>query len=159
MRGVQIDVRLDEIVLRALEAKPELRFQTAAELRTRLEDLGSAAPGGSVPPKAAEPVHANPWSRRSFWLIAACAALGPALLVVILVIMFVDANGGRFPGLPAGRPHILLLVTVGVLAGLPREVRYCTGDGSKLEDRLSSARGVEPRCGETLQTAQQLPEI
>ena len=31
-RRVQIDVRLDEIVLRALETKPELRFQTAGEL-------------------------------------------------------------------------------------------------------------------------------
>jgi hypothetical protein len=29
---VQIDVRLDEIVLRALEEKPELRFQTASEM-------------------------------------------------------------------------------------------------------------------------------
>lgn len=35
-RKVQIDVRLDEIVLRALETKPELRFQTAGEFRTQL---------------------------------------------------------------------------------------------------------------------------
>ena len=31
-RGVHIDVRLDEVVLRALEVEPELRFATAAEL-------------------------------------------------------------------------------------------------------------------------------
>ncbi|MFM9961235.1 MAG: serine/threonine-protein kinase [Planctomycetaceae bacterium] len=36
-RKVQIDVRLDEIVLRALEQNPELRFQSATELRTRVE--------------------------------------------------------------------------------------------------------------------------
>ena len=41
-RRVQIDVRLDEIVLRALEAEPERRYQTAVELRTRIEDLGAA---------------------------------------------------------------------------------------------------------------------
>lgn len=35
---VQIDVRLDEIVLRALETKPELRFATAAEFRTQLAE-------------------------------------------------------------------------------------------------------------------------
>jgi predicted Ser/Thr protein kinase len=36
-KKVQIDVRLDEIVLRALEQNPELRFQSATELRTRVE--------------------------------------------------------------------------------------------------------------------------
>ena len=39
-RKVQIDVRLDEIVLRALEQKPELRFQTAGEFRTQVETFG-----------------------------------------------------------------------------------------------------------------------
>ncbi len=38
-RKVQIDVRLDEIVLRALEQKPELRFQTAGEFRTQVETV------------------------------------------------------------------------------------------------------------------------
>ncbi|MDZ4402818.1 serine/threonine-protein kinase [Prosthecobacter sp.] len=36
-KRVQIDVRLDEIVLRALETKPEMRFATAAEFRTQVE--------------------------------------------------------------------------------------------------------------------------
>ena len=40
-RKVQIDVRLDEIVLRALETKPELRFQTAGEMRTQIETFTS----------------------------------------------------------------------------------------------------------------------
>jgi len=44
-RKVQIDVRLDEIVLRALEVKPELRYQTAGEMRTQVETLVST-PGG-----------------------------------------------------------------------------------------------------------------
>ncbi len=38
-RKISIDVRLDEIVLRALEKSPELRFQTATEFRTRVEAL------------------------------------------------------------------------------------------------------------------------
>lgn len=41
-RRVQIDVRLDEIVMRALEVKPELRFATAAEFRTEVETLAGA---------------------------------------------------------------------------------------------------------------------
>jgi tRNA A-37 threonylcarbamoyl transferase component Bud32 len=53
-RRVQIDVRLDEIVLRALEKKPEMRFQTAGEFRTQIETLTETsvafeAPGGAVP--------------------------------------------------------------------------------------------------------------
>jgi serine/threonine protein kinase len=40
-RKVQIDVRLDEIVLRALEQAPELRYATAAEFRTQLETFNS----------------------------------------------------------------------------------------------------------------------
>ena len=38
-RKVQIDVRLDEVVLRALEKTPELRWQTAADLRTQVETI------------------------------------------------------------------------------------------------------------------------
>jgi serine/threonine protein kinase len=47
-RKVQIDVRLDEIVLRALEQEPELRYGTAAEFRTRVEQLTSDK-GGRQP--------------------------------------------------------------------------------------------------------------
>jgi serine/threonine protein kinase/HEAT repeat protein len=36
---VQIDVRLDEVVLRALEKKPELRFQQVSEIKTMVETI------------------------------------------------------------------------------------------------------------------------
>ncbi len=39
---VKIDVRLDEVVLRALEQNPEMRFQQASVMKTRVEDLGGA---------------------------------------------------------------------------------------------------------------------
>ena len=52
-RGVQIDVRIDEIVLRALEVKPELRFQTAADMRTHVEAVGTAPPPSPVKTKGA----------------------------------------------------------------------------------------------------------
>ena len=38
-RKVQMDVRLDEIVLRALEKKPELRYQQVSEVRTCVETI------------------------------------------------------------------------------------------------------------------------
>jgi MFS family permease len=43
-KKVQIDVRLDEIVLRALEKKPELRYQQASVLKTEVETIVSTPP-------------------------------------------------------------------------------------------------------------------
>ena len=41
-RKVQVDVKIDEMVLRALENEPEKRYQTAGEFRTALETVGSS---------------------------------------------------------------------------------------------------------------------
>ena len=41
---VQIDVRLDEIVLRALEKKPERRYQQASEIKTQVETISQTPP-------------------------------------------------------------------------------------------------------------------
>jgi serine/threonine protein kinase len=38
-KRVQVDIRIDEIVLRALEGKPELRFATVEEFRTQLDSV------------------------------------------------------------------------------------------------------------------------
>ena len=38
-RKVQIDVRLDEVVLRALEKEPERRYQQVSEVRTQVETI------------------------------------------------------------------------------------------------------------------------
>ncbi len=58
-RKVQIDVRLDEVVLRALEKSPELRWQTAAELRTQVETI-TASPEQAGTTSLAAPVRASP---------------------------------------------------------------------------------------------------
>jgi hypothetical protein len=56
-RKVQIDVRLDDVVLRALEKEPELRYQTASEVKSAVETVtaqpGQAAPQVSPAPAAA----------------------------------------------------------------------------------------------------------
>jgi serine/threonine protein kinase len=48
-RKVHIDVRLDEIVLRALETKPELRYQQASQVKTMLETIAGSPAGAHEP--------------------------------------------------------------------------------------------------------------
>jgi len=54
---VQVDVRLDEIVLKALEKEPELRYQQAGEVKTQVETMGGepAPAASSSPPPPDEP--------------------------------------------------------------------------------------------------------
>jgi hypothetical protein len=42
-RKVQVDVRLDEVVLRALESNPERRYQKASEVKSDVETISSTA--------------------------------------------------------------------------------------------------------------------
>jgi hypothetical protein len=60
---VQIDVRLDEIVLHALEPDVKLRYQHASEVRQDVENVTShsaGARGATVPPQAPAPVQQPP---------------------------------------------------------------------------------------------------
>ena len=43
-RKVELDVRLDEVVLRALENDPTRRYQQAGEVKTRLQSIADSAP-------------------------------------------------------------------------------------------------------------------
>ena len=47
-RKVQIDVRLDEVVLRALEKNPELRYQQASVVKTQVETIAADSDGLEV---------------------------------------------------------------------------------------------------------------
>ncbi|HLX63482.1 MAG TPA: protein kinase [Planctomycetota bacterium] len=51
-RKVQIDVRLDEVVLRALEKEPSLRFQQVSEMKTQVVSIAQT-PSPSTQPEAA----------------------------------------------------------------------------------------------------------
>jgi len=46
---VQVDVRLDEVVLRALEKKPELRYQQASVFQTQVETIANSPAGQTGP--------------------------------------------------------------------------------------------------------------
>ena len=59
---VQIDVRLDEVVLRALEKRTELRYQQASEVKTIVETIAQT-PEAERMPQFSEKHHRAPWSQ------------------------------------------------------------------------------------------------
>lgn len=87
-KKVQIDVRLDEVVLRTLESEPKLRYQRASDVRTDVENITATAaptPKAAAAPKAAvapEP----PRDGLSFSEVAALSR-GPALLVLGIFLL------------------------------------------------------------------------
>lgn len=80
-RRVQVDVRLDEIVLRALEHKPEMRFQTVAEFSHTLATVITPVKNGTGAP--AEKTQQA--AKRKPTLLLRAAALLSMMLIIGLV--------------------------------------------------------------------------
>jgi hypothetical protein len=110
-RKVQVDVRIDDIVLRALERTPEMRYQTAAEFRTAVETVASSAfptrkedqraGAGETPPDRS-------WMR-IVGLLLLIPGIPLALFGTAAVWLFARKQGGS-PGV------IAALVTMGSIA-------------------------------------------
>jgi tRNA A-37 threonylcarbamoyl transferase component Bud32 len=88
--GVRIDVRLDEIVLRALEKTPELRYQTAADLKTQLEtitpDAGKTDFPSSKPGIPSSPSETARLSRGAIAGAVWACLLFPGFLVAFILV-------------------------------------------------------------------------
>jgi serine/threonine protein kinase len=134
-RKVQIDVRLDEVVLRALEKKPELRYQHVSALKTQVEAItgtpdfrsGHESAPKEVPKQAAPDAFVN--LKRGgilmvgqrdgnriivpngvvavFFAVFGCALIGGLLLKIFVPIRFEPAL--------ASAACIAVFVTVGGL--------------------------------------------
>jgi serine/threonine protein kinase len=62
---VHIDVRLDEVVLRAMEKKPELRYQQVSVLKTQVETIAATPrPSDKAAPKS------NSLLKESLWYVS-----------------------------------------------------------------------------------------
>jgi prepilin-type processing-associated H-X9-DG protein len=106
-RKVQVDVRIDQVVLRTLEKEPDRRYQRASQLKTELASAASwpqtvamtAAPASAQPvwqaPAPATKQHAShvPSSSGAGCILAVCAALAGILLLCsgMLVYLLVPA--------------------------------------------------------------------
>ena len=62
-RKVQVDVRFDDVVLRALENDPERRYQHASEVKTQVETIAGGAATATAP--ASSPLPSGP--QKIYW--------------------------------------------------------------------------------------------
>ncbi|MFN0019937.1 MAG: serine/threonine-protein kinase [Pirellulaceae bacterium] len=109
---VQIDIRIDEIVLRSLEKEPARRYQKASEVKTELETVKSSPHGSSplVPPQAS--------------VTAAQPANTPAPLANLP-----QGTTGRVLVVALMFTFSLLIIGVGIMLGiLPYVLGITTGD-------------------------------
>ena len=88
-RKVQIDVRLDSVVLKALQEEPERRYQQASEMKTDVDRIRT-----TPPPSASKSPQAAPVSSRKISLPVAAVAL--ALVAVVGIVVWKN-RGHRGP--------------------------------------------------------------
>ena len=81
-RRVQVDVRLDEVVLKTLEKEPSRRYQQANELSYAVDSLGTLA-AGPFPPGPSRGFDQQPWPRQLFEYRSKASLFGLPLLHVV----------------------------------------------------------------------------
>ena len=93
-KKVEIDVRLDEVVLRALEKEPEQRYQHASEVKTEVEQIASSrrTKGSQRDPTD---LRASRWLRQ--WL-AGCSGWATILSVFGAGATFLYWDWEQIPG-------------------------------------------------------------
>ncbi len=99
-KRVQVDVRIDEIVLKALEKTPELRFATAAEFRTQVEAaVSTSSPSAPFAVSLGTAAHALivPWWFSILWAISCgrrdgVEQLSIAAVVIALAVWFLKLS-------------------------------------------------------------------
>jgi serine/threonine protein kinase len=94
-KKAQIDARLDDVVLRALESEPDLRYQQVSEMKTGVEATRLPAASPVIPaPIAAQPAHlpeaeADP---NRFWGTPVSMALCLLLSLMLLTFLAYTAS-------------------------------------------------------------------
>lgn len=94
---VQMDVRLDDVVLQALEKEPSRRYQQVSQVKTAVETVTSTTP----PPPSASPTtgapHRPPAGTSNRWWKWAAVAVGVIALGLVLVPIVAILMGIALP--------------------------------------------------------------
>jgi hypothetical protein len=127
-RKVQMDVRLDEVVLHALEKNPELRYQQVSEVKTLVETIAGTPPGSARREKAqieggkpgvgpVTPAATNKSPRSSRWVV----------MLVVLAVLLLTVLASEFASerQAAWMLNIFVILGIGsmILAQLWRATR------------------------------------
>jgi predicted Ser/Thr protein kinase len=110
-RKVEVDVRLDDVVLRALEKEPERRYQQASQVKTAVETI-AGSPGPAAPADAevmAQEILARDYQlniRNCFQRAWALVQndFWPIIGVSALMLLLIQAAWSTIVGLIAGGP-------------------------------------------------------
>ena len=159
---VQIDVRLDEVVLRALNEKPELRWQTATDFRTQVETITN--PVKTPAPVTKAPVTDNGWSiakwavtslvvgeigitlQLFFGTLAVPFAVLFLLCAIILGILGWRNMAGKVAAL-GGMLQIMIFIGIYLFLGVPHQASIVPTKPKKTSEistQKSSANAAQP---------------
>ena len=92
-RKVQVDGRLDEVVLRALEKEPERRYQQASQVQTAVETITGTTPEAK-PSGNSQPVERGSGRSLVSWNLAV-SGLGSLIVCALLAFLFIFAYPAR----------------------------------------------------------------
>ncbi len=109
-KRIEVDVRLDAIVLRALDVHPERRYQTAAEFKTMVETMATPPP-----PAATSQLEDSVPGRIS--TLAIIGAVWSGLFLLVVLMLFVQVPVKVVDGHPPS-PHWLQLAARFILLPL-----------------------------------------
>ncbi|HOX57376.1 MAG TPA: serine/threonine-protein kinase [Candidatus Paceibacterota bacterium] len=123
-KKVQVDVRLDEVVLHALEKEPERRYQQASQVKTDVETIGRTPPSADIGPKEMAEL------RRHLLVKAGCFAFA-ALCFLIATFSFAASD----QALPA-----VLSVVATVFLGIAAYRHFSGAQRCSVESTGSSER-------------------
>ena len=146
-----VDARIDEVVFRALEKERERRYQSAGEVKTRIETItgnpGGSASGVAVPPPV--PAGGRIWSN---WTVAA-VTLG-VMCFVTAVILMAHPDGESMLGV-AGLVLAGALLSRAALVGIraAREPGLAQTVGTTGQKPSTSASSPDPGTGATVVVA------
>ena len=129
-RKVEIDARLDEVVLRALEREPELRYQQAGEVKTEIDTIASTPAGAGLSdeharPRASQPAPTPTGSVHSPGQVFAWLALGFLVLGLLGCPFLIAIHATDDAAMVFGGMSLLLALIFGVVSwrhGVGREV-------------------------------------
>ncbi|MBT4867775.1 MAG: serine/threonine protein kinase, partial [Planctomycetaceae bacterium] len=119
-KKVQVDVRLDEVVLRSLESEPERRYQHASDVKKEVESILTTA--GILPPAAQSISTADNALVRGRLkvpaiglLVAGIVNLLATLSIVLIPVVITLLSNGKGMGIPG--PTELLVVACSLAMG------------------------------------------